>query len=180
MLDEIKASVKRYQKYVQMKFDAIWSINDRCMCICLSLSFAVFVVAVGLCANICWGLHVKIRGVEIPCKLIVCGCMCVIFLIFFVTCFKEWLRERRTILRIALSLSYKRRLLRIFRSEIEKFSEIDKNDCERLNGSIDRAANLRIDLDKTNINLRRSQVSVKLAEMIIENLAGDPSKQMFE
>jgi len=31
-----------------------------------------------------------------------------------------------------------------------------------------------------NLNLRRLQVSVKLAEMIIENLADDPSKQMFE
>ena len=31
-----------------------------------------------------------------------------------------------------------------------------------------------------NLNLRRSQVSVKLAAMIIENLADDPSKQMFE
>ena len=37
-----------------------------------------------------------------------------------------------------------------------------------------------VSADNLNYNLRRSQVSVKLAEMIIENLAGDPSKQMFE
>ena len=180
MLDEIKVSVKRCHKYAQMIFDTIWPIKSRCMCVCLWLSFAVFVVASGLCANTCWDIPIKIRSVEIPCKLIVCGCVLAVLLIFIAACFKEWLRERRTILRMAFSLSYKCRLLRIFRSEIERFSEINKNDCERLNGSIDKAANSRIDPDKTNINLRRSQVSVKLAEMIIENLADDPSKQMFE
>lgn len=180
MDDKIKASEPECHKYVQMIYDALWPIKGRCMCVCLWLSFAVFVVASGLCAKTCWDMPVKIRSVEIECKVIICVCMCMISLIFFITCFKKWLREQRTILRIAISLSYKRMLLGIFRSEIEKFSEIDKNDCERLNGSIDRAANLRIDLDKTNINLRRSQVSVKLAEMIIENLADDPAKQMFE
>lgn len=180
MDNKIKVSVAWYHKYVQMMFDAIWSINGRCMCICLALSFTVFVAVVGLWVNICWGLHVKIRSIEIPCKVVVCGCMCVVSLIFLAAYFKEWLRERRTILRIAISLSYKRMLLRIFRSEIERFKEIDKNDRGNLKASMDKAANLRIDLDKTNINLRRSQVSVKLAEMIIENLADDPSKQMFE
>jgi len=43
----------------------------------------------------------------------------------------------------------------------------------------ERAAST-VSADNINLNLRRSQVSVKLAEMIIENLADDPSKQMFE